>query len=198
MRSTDLKLENAGSRGRRARTHRGRRALPHRRSPHIYAVGDVVGLPEPRLDVRRAGPARGVPSLRRARRTAAPALLPIGIYSIPEISYVGRTERELTAACDPVRGRHRALPRARARADPRRVHGVVKLLVSPDDRTLLGVHAFGAGATELVHIGQAVMGLGGTIDYLVDIRLQLPDARRGVQGRRARRASTSCAPSTFV
>ena len=52
----------------------------------------------------------------------------------------------------------------------------MKLLVSPDDRKLLGVHAFGAGATEVVHIGQAVMGLGGTIDYLVDVGLQLPDA----------------------
>ena len=53
-------------------------------------------------------------------------------------------------------------------------HGLVKLLVSPEDRTLLGVHAFGAGATEVVHIGQAVMGLGGTIDYLVESVLNYP------------------------
>src|SRR5438105_7443130 len=53
-------------------------------------------------------------------------------------------------------------------------HGLVKLLVSPDDRKLLGVHAFGAGATEVVHIGQAVMGLGGTIDYLVDSVFNYP------------------------
>jgi NAD(P) transhydrogenase len=51
---------------------------------------------------------------------------------------------------------------------------MVKLLVSPSDRTLLGVHAFGAGATEVVHIGQAVMGLGGTVDYLVDSVFNYP------------------------
>src|SRR5205085_8102676 len=53
-------------------------------------------------------------------------------------------------------------------------NGVVKLLVSPLDRKLLGVHAFGAGATEVVHIGQAVMGLGGTIDYLVESVFNYP------------------------
>jgi NAD(P) transhydrogenase len=51
---------------------------------------------------------------------------------------------------------------------------VLKLLVSPDDRTLLGVHVFGTGATELVHIGQAVMGCGGTVDYLVDAVFNYP------------------------
>ena len=51
---------------------------------------------------------------------------------------------------------------------------MVKLLVSPTDGQLLGVHAFGAGATELVHIGQAVMGLGGTVDYLVDTVFNYP------------------------
>ena len=53
-------------------------------------------------------------------------------------------------------------------------HGIVKLLVSPTERTLLGVHAFGAGATEVVHIGQAVMGLGGTVDYLVETVFNYP------------------------
>ena len=53
-------------------------------------------------------------------------------------------------------------------------YGVLKLLVSPDERTLLGVHVFGTGATELVHIGQAVMGCGGTVDYLVDAVFNYP------------------------
>ena len=118
---------------------------------------------------------------------SSPALLPFGIYSIPEISYVGRTERELTDEAIPYEvgiAHYRELARGQILGES---HGVVKLLVSADDRTLLGVHAFGAGATEVVHIGQAVMGLGGTVDYLVDTGLQLPDARRGLQGGGTRR-----------
>ena len=53
-------------------------------------------------------------------------------------------------------------------------HGLLKLLVSPADRTILGVHVLGTGATELVHIGQAVMGTGGTVDYLVDTVFNYP------------------------
>ena len=53
-------------------------------------------------------------------------------------------------------------------------YGVLKLLVSPEDRTLLGVHVFGTQATELIHIGQAVMGCGGTVDYLVDAVFNYP------------------------
>ena len=86
-------------------------------------------LPEPRRDLGRAGPARGAPRVRRRRRSRSIDLLPVGIYTIPEISYVGRTEEELTEERDPVRGRDRALPRARARPDHRRPHGMLKLLV---------------------------------------------------------------------
>jgi NAD(P) transhydrogenase len=101
-------------------------------------------------------------------------MLPFGIYSIPEISYVGKTESELTEASIPYevgRAHYRELARGQIIGDQ---HGMVKLLVSPSDRTLLGVHAFGAGATEVVHIGQAVMGLGGTVDYLVDSVFNYP------------------------
>jgi NAD(P) transhydrogenase len=168
----ELALENAGldadERGRIPVDEHSRTAVPH-----IYAVGDVVGFPS--LASASAEQGRlaachifGVPAL------GGDAPLPIGIYSIPEISYVGRTEPELTAASIPYEvgiSHYRELARGQILGES---HGLVKLLVSPDDRTLLGVHAFGAGATEVVHIGQAVMGLGGTIDYLVESVFNYP------------------------
>ena len=83
--------------------------------------------------------------------------MPIGIYTIPEISYVGRTEEELTAASIPYEvgiSRYRELARGQILGDS---HGMLKLLVSSEDSSLLGVHVFGTGATELVHIGQMLM-----------------------------------------
>ena len=168
----DLDLANAGlaadGRGRIAVDERYRTAVPH-----IYAIGDVIGFPS--LASASAEQGRlaacdifGVPT------SAGEAPLPIGIFSIPEISYVGKTETELTEAMIPYEvgiAHYRELARGQILGES---HGLVKLLVSPDDRTLLGVHAFGAGATEVVHIGQAVMGLGGTIDYLVDSVFNYP------------------------
>jgi NAD(P) transhydrogenase len=168
----DLDLSNAGldadNRGRIDVDKRYRTAVPH-----IYAIGDVIGFPS--LASASAEQGRlaaceifGVPT------SAGEAPLPIGIFSIPEISYVGKTEAELTEAMIPYEvgiAHYRELARGQILGES---HGLVKLLVSPDDRTLLGVHAFGAGATEVVHIGQAVMGLGGTIDYLVDSVFNYP------------------------
>jgi NAD(P) transhydrogenase len=168
----DLELVNAGldadDRGRIAVDERFRTAVSH-----IYAIGDVIGFPS--LASASAEQGRiaacdifGVPT------SAGEAPLPIGIFSIPEISYVGKTEAELTEAMIPYEvgiAHYRELARGQILGES---HGLVKLLVSPDDRTLLGVHAFGAGATEVVHIGQAVMGLGGTIDYLVDSVFNYP------------------------
>ena len=141
--------------------------------PHIYAVGDVIGFP--------ALAATSMEQGRLAARHAcgepvhnAHLLQPIGIYSIPEISFIGRTEDQLTADCVPFEvgvSRYRELARGQIIGDS---YGVLKLLVSPEDHTLLGVHVFGTGATELVHIGQAVMGCGGTVDYLVDAVFNYP------------------------
>jgi NAD(P) transhydrogenase len=140
---------------------------------HVYAVGDVIGFP-----------ALAATSMEQGRLAAQHAFgetvssneipQPIGIYSIPEISFVGKTEAELTDACVPFEvgvSRYRELARGQIVGDS---YGVLKLLVSPEDRKLLGVHVFGTGATELVHIGQAVMGCGGTIDYLVDAVFNYP------------------------
>jgi NAD(P) transhydrogenase len=141
--------------------------------PHIYAVGDVIGFP-----------ALAATSMEQGRLAAHHAcgepvptahhLQPIGIYSIPEISFIGRTEDQLTADCVPFEvgvSRYRELARGQIIGDS---YGVLKLLVSPEDHTLLGVHVFGTQATELVHIGQAVMGCGGTVDYLVDAVFNYP------------------------
>ncbi|MFY9652490.1 MAG: Si-specific NAD(P)(+) transhydrogenase [Trebonia sp.] len=141
--------------------------------PHIYAVGDVIGFP-----------ALAATSMEQGRLAAhhacgeqtAPNTVPqpIGIYSIPEISFVGRTEDQLTEACVPFEvgvSRYRELARGQIVGDS---YGVLKLLVSPEDGKLLGVHVFGTGATEIIHIGQAVMGCGGTVDYLVDAVFNYP------------------------
>jgi NAD(P) transhydrogenase len=107
-------------------------------------------------------------------RSSLSALQPIGIYTIPEISYVGRTESELTEQAVPYEvglSRYRELARGQIVGDS---YGMLKLIVHAQDRTLLGVHVFGTGATDLVHIGQAVMGCGGTVDYLVDTVFNYP------------------------
>ena len=101
-------------------------------------------------------------------------VLPIGIYTIPEISFVGRTEEELTEEAVPYEvgiSRYRELARGHILGD---THGLLKLLVSRADHTILGVHVLGTNATELIHIGQTMMGLGGTIDYLVDTVFNYP------------------------
>ncbi|MUN39421.1 Si-specific NAD(P)(+) transhydrogenase [Actinomadura litoris] len=141
--------------------------------PHVYAVGDVIGFPS-----------LAATSMEQGRLAAHHAcgepveeildLQPIGIYTIPEISFVGRTEDALTEAKIPFEvgvSRYRELARGQIIGDS---YGMLKLLVSPEDRTLLGVHVFGTGATELVHIGQTVMGCGGTVDYLVNAVFNYP------------------------
>jgi NAD(P) transhydrogenase len=170
--TADLALEAAGleadSRGRIAVDARYATAVPH-----IYAAGDVIGFPSLASTSAEQGRLAASEAFGLETRSRE-ALLPFGIYSIPEISYVGKNERELTEAAVPYEvgiAHYRELARGNIIGDH---HGLVKLLVSPEDRTLLGVHAFGAGATEVVHIGQTVMGLGGTVDYLVDSVFNYP------------------------
>ncbi|WP_432907050.1 Si-specific NAD(P)(+) transhydrogenase [Micromonospora matsumotoense] len=140
---------------------------------HIYAVGDVIGFP-----------ALASTSMEQGRMAAQHAcgeparelqeLQPIGIYTIPEISFVGKTEEELTNSSTPFEvgiARYRELARGQIVGDS---YGMLKLLVSPQDGRLLGVHVFGTGATEIVHIGQTVMGCGGTVDYLIDTVFNYP------------------------
>jgi NAD(P) transhydrogenase len=140
---------------------------------HIWAVGDVIGFPSLAATSMEQG--------RLAARATcgepaghAPELLPFGIYSIPEISFVGPTERELTEAGVPYEvgiSRYRELARGQIIGD---TYGLLKLLVSPDDRRLLATHILGTGATELVHLGQCVLFQEGTIDYFVDAVFNYP------------------------
>ena len=101
-------------------------------------------------------------------------LFPYGIYTIPEISMVGQTEQALTQQGVPYEvgiARYREIARGQLIADP---HGLLKLLFHQDSRRLLGVHAIGTGATELIHIGQAVMAAGMPIDYFVESVFNYP------------------------
>ena len=141
--------------------------------PHIYAVGDVIGFPALASTAMEQGRLAAYHACGEQTR-AMQQLQPIGIYTIPEISFVGRTEDELTHARIPFEvgiSRYRELARGQIIGDS---YGTLKLVVSPEDRSLLGVHVFGTGATELVHIGQTVMGCGGTVDYLVDAVFNYP------------------------
>ncbi|GLZ36057.1 NAD(P)(+) transhydrogenase [Lentzea sp. NBRC 105346] len=140
---------------------------------HIYAVGDVIGFPALAATSMDQGRLAAYHAFGEPANELA-ALQPIGIYTIPEISYVGATEAELTSSAVPYEvgiARYRELARGQIVGD---AYGMLKLLVSTVDRKLLGVHVFGTGATDLVHIGQAVMGCGGTVDYLVDTVFNYP------------------------
>jgi NAD(P) transhydrogenase len=140
---------------------------------HIYAVGDVIGFPALAATSMDQGRLAAYHAFDEPANELA-ALQPIGIYTIPEISYCGATEAELTTSSVPYEigtARYRELARGQIVGDS---YGMLKLLVSTTDRKLLGVHVFGTSATELVHIGQAVMGCGGTVDYLVDAVFNYP------------------------
>jgi NAD(P) transhydrogenase len=140
---------------------------------HVYAAGDVIGWPSLAATSMEQGRLAAAHAFDDDSHTLS-ALLPIGIYTIPEISYVGKTEEELTEAAIPYEvgiSRYRELARGQILGDS---YGLLKLIVSLADRTLLGVHVLGTGATELVHIGQMVMCTGGTVDYIVDTVFNYP------------------------
>jgi NAD(P) transhydrogenase len=156
--------------------HRGRLVVDHEYRTsveHIFAVGDVIGFPALAATSMDQGRLAACHAFGEPAKDMT-ALQPIGIYTIPEVSYVGATESELTRDAVPYEfgvSRYRELARGQIAGDS---HGMLKLLVCTDDRKLLGVHIFGSNATELVHIGQAVMGCGGTIDYLIDAVFNYP------------------------
>ncbi len=141
--------------------------------PHIYAAGDVIGFPALASTSMEQGRlacchAFGV------KAKSVPELFPYGIYSVPEISMVGKTEEELTEAgiaYEIGKARYKEIARGQIIGD---VTGLLKLIFHSDTRKLLGVHIIGEGASELIHIGQAVLGFGGTIDYFVNTVFNYP------------------------
>ena len=141
--------------------------------PHIYAAGDVIGFPSlasTSMEQGRLASCQmfGVPA------RAVQGLLPYGIYTIPEISMVGQTELSLTAAKIPFEvgvAKYEELAKAQIVGDHT---GMLKILFHPDTRKVLGVHAIGESAAEIVHIGQAVLSFGGTMDYFRDTVFNYP------------------------
>ena len=108
------------------------------------------------------------------RASSVPELFPYGIYSVPEISMVGRTEEELTeagVAYEIGKARYKEIARGQIVGD---VTGLLKLIFHSETRKLLGVHIIGEGASELIHIGQAVLAFGGTVDYFVNTVFNYP------------------------
>jgi NAD(P) transhydrogenase len=142
--------------------------------PHIAAAGDVIGFPSLASSSAEQGRLASNHLFRAPRRPAPAELLPYGIYTVPEISMVGRTEQQLTADRVPYEigiAKYEELAKGQILGDDT---GMLKLLFDPDSLRILGVHVIGEGATELIHIGQAVMALDGTIEYFRDTVFNYP------------------------
>jgi NAD(P) transhydrogenase len=141
--------------------------------PHIYAAGDVIGFPSLASTSMEQGRIAACHAFGEPAQ-APPEFFPYGIYSVPEISTVGMTEEEV---------REKGIPYecgvARFR-ETSRGHimglstGFMKMIFALETRRLLGVHIVGEGATELIHIGQAVVNLQGTLDYFVENTFNYP------------------------
>lgn len=133
----------------------------------IYAAGDVVGAPSLASTSFEQGRIAG---MRASGATCAPMStnLPIGIYTIPEISYIGPTERELTEQKIPYQVGKSFFKHTSRGSIMGALDGVLKLMFHQETKKVLAIHVIGENATELVHVGQAVMELGGTVDYFIE------------------------------
>ena len=140
--------------------------------PHIYAVGDLVGFP-----------ALASASMEQGRRAACHLMgcdykpfvhMPYGLFTIPEIAMVGKTEQELTSEQVPYEvgtARFNEIARGQIAGEN---GGLLKLLFHRQTEQLLGIHCIGESATEIVHLGQAVMSLSGTLSYFRDAVFNYP------------------------
>ena len=141
--------------------------------PNIYAVGDVIGFPSLASVSMEQGRIAAAKAFNQPVHSN-PAYYPYGIYTIPEISFIGKTEEQLTDEDAPYEvgvAYYREIARGQIRGD---TTGRLKLIFHRETRELLGVHIIGEGAAELLHIGQAVLVLKGTIDYFVDTVFNYP------------------------
>ena len=167
-----LNLESAGI----TPNERGRlRVNEHYQTeaPNIYAVGDVIGFPSLASTGMEQGRIAACHAFGVEARSV-PKLFPFGIYAIPEISAVGRSEEELTEQGVPYevgKAYYREIARGQIIGDST---GLLKLIFHLETRELLGVHIIGEGASELIHIGQAVMAFGGGVDYFVETVFNYP------------------------
>ena len=146
--------------------------------PHVYAAGDVIGFPSLASTSMEQGRIAACHAFG-VRAHEPPEFFPYGIYAVPEMSMIGVTEKEARE-----RGIAYEVGVARFR-ETSRGHimgiecGFMKMLFALDTRRLLGVHIVGEGATELIHIGQAVLNLGGTLDYFVENTFNYPTLAEG-------------------
>ena len=141
--------------------------------PNIYAVGDVIGFPSLASTSMEQGRIAACNAFDQPY-ISMPEFFPYGIYTIPEISMVGQTEEELTQAGVPYemgRAAYREIARGQIIGDQT---GILKILFHTETHMLLGVHILGEGASELVHIGQAVMSHGGSIEYFINSVFNFP------------------------
>ncbi|HWU18855.1 MAG TPA: Si-specific NAD(P)(+) transhydrogenase [Devosia sp.] len=141
--------------------------------PNIYAAGDVIGFPSLASTSMEQGRIAALHAFG-ASMPPAPQFFPYGIYAVPEISTVGLTEQQVRAAGTPYEcgvARFRETSRGHIMGLQ---SGMMKMIFALDTRKLLGVHIVGEGATELIHIGQAVLNLGGTLDYFVENTFNYP------------------------
>lgn len=141
--------------------------------PHIFAAGDVIGYPSLAATSSEQGRLAACHAFGMKAEPMS-ANFPIGIYAVPEISMVGENEQNLTMKKVPYEigmARYKEIARGHIMGDD---SGLLKLLFHRKNRQLLGVHAIGLGATELVHIGQAVLGLGGGLDYFMSTVFNYP------------------------
>jgi NAD(P) transhydrogenase len=141
--------------------------------PHIYAVGDVIGFPSLASSSMEQGRCAACHAFQVPAQHQ-PNLIPYGIYTVPEISMVGRNEKQLIQEGIPYEigvARYREIARGQILGDK---VGMLKLLFHQESRRLLGTHAIGQGATELIHIGQAVMAFEGKIDFFIENTFNYP------------------------
>lgn len=141
--------------------------------PHIYAAGDIIGFPSLASTSMEQGRIAACHALAMPGHKP-PVYFPYGIYSVPEISTCGMTEEEVIKRKIPYEcGIARFRETSRGQIMGLNV-GIMKLIFSIKTRRLLGVHIVGEGATELVHIGQAVLNLKGKLDYFVENTFNYP------------------------
>jgi NAD(P) transhydrogenase len=169
----DLELGNAGIEA----DARGRIAVDkdyRTKTPNIFAVGDVIGFPSLASVSMEQGRIAAARALGDNGVQSNPSFYPYGIYTIPEISFIGKTEEQLTDEDVPYEvgvAYYREIARGQIRGD---TTGRLKIIFHRETRHLLGVHIIGEGASELLHIGQVVLVLGGTLDYFIDTVFNYP------------------------
>jgi len=146
-------------------------------APHIYAVGDVIGYPSLASAAYVQGRYAGLHILGQAGDRTMVTNIPTGIYTSPEISSIGQTERQLTEARIPYEVGH-SLFRSLARAQiTGQTTGMLKLLFHRETLEILGVHCFGQYATEIIHIGQSIMAQpapNNTLMYFINATFNYP------------------------